>query len=54
MLADATTNSVWTYVLIGVVVLLLIAMPIMMNIRNKCCHMKQNADKQTLLHAKNF
>lgn len=30
-----TANSVWSYVLIGVVVLLLIAMPIMMNLRNK-------------------
>jgi preprotein translocase subunit YajC len=30
-----TTNSVWNYVLIAVVVLLLIAMPIMMNQRNK-------------------
>ena len=34
MLAEGTT-SVWSYVLIGVVVLLLIAMPIMMNVRNK-------------------
>lgn len=29
------TNAVWNYVLIGVVALLLIAMPIMMNARNK-------------------
>lgn len=31
----ASSNSVWNYVLIAVVVLLLIAMPIMMNQRNK-------------------
>ncbi len=38
MLLDGTTNAgngVWNYVLIGVVALLLIAMPIMMNARNK-------------------
>ena len=29
------TNQVWNYVLIAVVALLLIAMPIMMNARNK-------------------
>lgn len=29
------TNPVWNYVLIGVVILLLIAMPILMNARNK-------------------
>lgn len=34
LLADAGTN-VWSYVLIAVVALLLIAMPIMMNVRNK-------------------
>lgn len=35
MLLEAGTNNVWNYVLIGVVALLLIAMPIMMNARNK-------------------
>ncbi len=35
MLLEAGTNSVWSYVLIGVVALLLIAMPIMMNAKNK-------------------
>lgn len=38
MLLEGTTNAgngVWNYVLIGVVALLLIAMPIMMNARNK-------------------
>lgn len=36
MLLEGTgTNNVWNYVLIAVVVLLLIAMPIMMNARNK-------------------
>ena len=35
MLLEAGTNSVWSYVLSGVCALLLIAMPIMMNARNK-------------------
>lgn len=35
MLLEAGANNVWNYVLIGVVALLLIAMPIMMNARNK-------------------
>ncbi len=38
MLGEASANNanaIWSYVLIGVVVLLLIAMPIMMNRRNK-------------------
>ena len=35
MLLESGTNNVWTYVLIAVVALLLIAMPIMMNARNK-------------------
>ena len=34
MLLEAS-NNVWNYVLIGVVALLLIAMPILMNARNK-------------------
>lgn len=35
LLAEGAGNQVWNYVLIGVVVLLLIALPIMMNRRNK-------------------
>lgn len=35
MLLEAGTTNVWNYVLIAVVALLLIAMPIMMNARNK-------------------
>ncbi|MBP3431429.1 MAG: preprotein translocase subunit YajC [Clostridia bacterium] len=35
MLLETGQNNVWNYVLIGVVALLLIAMPIMMNARNK-------------------
>lgn len=35
MLLESGTNNVWNYVLIAVVALLLIAMPIMMNARNK-------------------
>lgn len=35
LLAESTGNQVWNYVLIAVVVLLLIALPIMMNRRNK-------------------
>lgn len=35
MLLEAATTNVWNYVLIGVVALLLIALPILMNARNK-------------------